>query len=114
MEIDVRTLLFDIVESLAFIEDFVAEIDFAEYFKSAKTKAAVERHFINIGEALNRLKQFDNATFEQIDQAPQIVGFRNVLVHGYDVVSDELVWGIIKEKLPILKSRCEKLLNSDE
>lgn len=114
MENDARTLLFDIVESSAFIEDFVGEIDFEEYFVSAKTKAAVERHFINIGEALNRLKQADILTFEQIDQAPQIIGFRNVLVHGYDAVSDELVWGIIKEKLPALKRFCGRLLNSDE
>jgi uncharacterized protein with HEPN domain len=114
MENDVRTLLFDIVESSTLIEDFVAEINFEQYFKSAKTKAAVERHFINIGEALNRIKQIDDSTFGQIDQAPQIIGFRNVLVHGYDVVSDELVWGIVKEKLPVLKSFCGKLLNSDE
>jgi uncharacterized protein with HEPN domain len=114
MESDARTLLFDIVESSALIEDFIVEIDFDEYSKSAKTRAAVERHFINIGEALNRLKQIDSSKFERVAQAQQIIGFRNVLVHGYDVVSDELVWGIIKEKLPLLRDFCEKLLDPDE
>lgn len=114
MKSDVRTLLFDILESSTFIEEFVSGSDFAEYSRSAKTKAAVERHFINIGEALNRLKQIDDLMFGQIVQAPQIIGFRNVLVHGYDAVSDELVWGIVIEKLPALKELCEILMNSDE
>ncbi len=114
MERDVRTLLFDILKSSVFIEEFIAGSNFPEYSGSAKTKAAVERHFINIGEALNRLKQVDDLTFGRIAQAPQIIGFRNVLVHGYDAVSDELVWGIVIEKLPALKKLCEILMSSDE
>jgi len=113
MEIDVRTLLYDIVQSSSLIEEFVSGVDLEGYIRSPKTKAAVERHFINIGEALNRLKQVDSPVFEQIAQAQQIIGFRNVLVHGYDVVSDELVWGIIIDKVPVLKDLCQKLLNSD-
>lgn len=114
MKSDVRALLFDILESSVFIEEFIAGSDFAEYSGSAKTKAAVERHFISIGEALSRLRKLDGSTFDQVSQASQIIGFRNVLVHGYDVVSDELVWGIIQEKLPILRDFCENLLASNE
>ncbi len=114
MKSDVPALLFDILESSAFIEEFIQGIDFAEYSGSAKTKAAVERYFINIGEPLNRLKQVDSMTFDQIAQASQIIGFRNVLVHGYDAVSDELVWGIVVEKLPALRELCEILMSSDE
>ncbi len=112
MEDDAKALPFDIVESCQLIGEFVLQIEFDDYAESEMIRSAVERQFINIGEALNRLKQADIDTFESIADAGQIIGFRNVLVHGYDVVSDQLVWGIITEKLAELKAQSEARLNS--
>ena len=39
----------------------------------------------------------------------RIVGFRNVLVHGYDLVDDRIVWDTIKNNLPVLLSEVEEL-----
>ena len=39
----------------------------------------------------------------------RIVGFRNVLVHGYDLVDDRTVWDTIKNNLPVLLSEVEEL-----
>lgn len=44
----------------------------------------------------------------------QIVAFRNRLIHGYSVVSDALVWDVIENDLPKLKSDAEALLNECE
>jgi len=33
----------------------------------------------------------------------QIIGFRNVLVHGYDAIDDQIVWQVIQQPLPVLK-----------
>jgi uncharacterized protein with HEPN domain len=38
------------------------------------------------------------------------VGFRNVLVHGYDLVDDGIVWDTIRTNLPLLLSEVEGLL----
>jgi uncharacterized protein with HEPN domain len=35
---------------------------------------------------------------------------RNRVIHGYDKIDDEIVWGTIVRHLPILKAEVEKLL----
>jgi len=110
MDRDVNTHLFDVVESCKRILEFVENMDFELYNASELVKSAVERQFINIGESLSRIKQVDLTMFGQIPNAQRIVGFRNVLVHGYESISDRLVWGIIGENLPDLKESCDKLL----
>lgn len=111
MESDPRALLFEIAESSGRILEFTAGIGATEYINNPLIKSAAERLFIIIGEALNRLKQIDRPLFESIVNAPRIIGFRNTLVHGYDLVSDELVWEIISENVPDLKNLCKRILS---
>jgi uncharacterized protein with HEPN domain len=40
----------------------------------------------------------------------QIIAFRNILVHGYDIVRNEVVWGILEKDLPTLISEVSELL----
>jgi uncharacterized protein with HEPN domain len=37
---------------------------------------------------------------ERISDTEKIIGFRNVLVHGYDIIDDATVWSAIKSNLP--------------
>ena len=73
-------------------------------------KSAVERQFIIIGEALHRINRFDPVMYNHIPHAERIVGFRNILVHGYDIVSDQLVWQIVQFYLSELVDICTQLL----
>lgn len=72
---------------------------------------AVERLFITIGEAMTRLRRIDEAAFVRIADAPKIVGLRNVLVHGYDIVRTETIYEIIHTELPTLIADLELLTN---
>ena len=45
----------------------------------------------------------DDSLLEAIPELPRIVGLRNRLIHGYDSVDPELVWDIVKTKIPPLK-----------
>jgi uncharacterized protein YutE (UPF0331/DUF86 family) len=38
-----------------------------------------------------------------IGRTLRIIGLRNLIIHGYDTVSDESIWGIITIHLPKLK-----------
>lgn len=40
----------------------------------------------------------------------RIVDTRNRIIHGYDTVSDEILWNIIIQHLPILKQEIQNLL----
>ncbi|MFN0140159.1 MAG: DUF86 domain-containing protein [Pyrinomonadaceae bacterium] len=110
MERDVNTHLFDVIENCKRIHEFVGTANFDTYSSDELIKSAVERQFINIGESLSRLKQIDLLVFGKIANAQRIIGFRNVLVHGYESISDRLVWEIIKENLSELRATCEDLL----
>lgn len=72
-------------------------------------RSAVERQFEIIGEALNRLKKVDPGTLARISDYQRIIGFRNVLAHGYDVISDEIVWDVVENKLPRLGQEIEEI-----
>jgi uncharacterized protein with HEPN domain len=73
-------------------------------------RAAVERWFIVIGEALGRLERIDPEVAHQITDYRKIIGFRNVLVHGYDAIDDQIVWQTIQQYLPVLKGEVDQLL----
>jgi len=109
MHRDVRKLIFDIDRAATLITEFTENKTLADYRTDVMLQSAVERQFEIIGEAMNRLKRVDPSTLERISDFQRIIDFRNVLIHGYDIVSDELVWNIIVEKLPPLRSELDAI-----
>jgi uncharacterized protein with HEPN domain len=110
MERDTNAYLYDIIQSCHNIRNFTANIDFQTYEADLLIKSAVERQFIIIGEALHRINRFDPVMYNHIPHVERIVGFRNILVHGYDIVSDQLVWQIVQSHLSELVEICNQLL----
>jgi uncharacterized protein with HEPN domain len=112
MDNDIKTWLFDILNAMMEIETFfIGQPKQFEYFKNdLKTKRAVERNLEIIGEALSRIIKRDN-TFN-ITNARQIVDTRNRIIHGYDLVSDEIIWSIVDRHLPVLRGEVTALLNA--
>ena len=72
-------------------------------------RRAIEREFEIIGEAMNRISKVDPDI--SISSSRQIISMRNRVIHGYDAVDDEIVWGTIQRHLPLLKSEIQELLN---
>ena len=70
----------------------------------------MERKFEVIGEALNQLSRADPAQAARIPHLPQIVAFRNQLIHGYALVDHDTVWGVIQHSLPTLRQSVDQLL----
>ncbi len=48
----------------------------------------------------------------QISHTRKIVDTRNRIIHGYDSVSEDILWGIIINSLPDLQDEVKKLLES--
>ena len=114
MQLETRKLLYDIEQAAALIARFTEGRGLAEYREEAMLRSAVERQFEIIGEALNRLSGSDPATAARITDHGRIIAFRNVLIHGYDAVSDEVVWDIVETKLPLLREELEAILGGED
>jgi uncharacterized protein with HEPN domain len=107
---DLKKLLFDIQEAALAIKQFIQGKELEDYVASDLLRSAVERKFEIIGEALNRIRQADEELLDEIAEHRKIIGFRNLLAHGYDAVSDEIVWEICGENLDALLTDVERLL----
>ncbi len=103
MGIEIKAWLYDILNAIAEIDSFFINLpkDFIAYQSDLRTKRAVERNIEIIGEAINRI--LNKAPFIAISNSRKIVDTRNRIIHGYDSVSDEIVWSIAIKYLPILK-----------
>ncbi len=55
----------------------------------------------------------DAALVLQIPDAPRIIAFRNVLIHGYATISNKLVWSVVADDLPKLIDAIEALLKTE-
>ena len=104
MERDPRAYLWDVREAAEAILEFSAGKTFEGYAGDLMLRSAVERQFEIIGEALNQLCKIEPQWAERIPDVPQIIAFRNLLIHGYASVNDLTVWQTIQESLPTLLS----------
>lgn len=107
---DPRKYLWDAASAAAQARDFAEGCSFEDYLSNAMLRAAVERQFEIIGEALNRLTKADPELASAIPDLPRIVAFRNILIHGYAMVDDALVWQVLQERLPELQRVMRGLL----
>lgn len=103
-------LLEDIRDAASFIGEVTASLTLAEYSANRLLRHAVERNFEIIGEAVKRLASQDPDTASHLGSYPQIIAFRNLLIHGYDLVDHALVWNAVEQQVPPLLGRIEILL----
>jgi uncharacterized protein with HEPN domain len=71
----------------------------------------LERLFEILGEALYRLRNVDEAAFQQITDGHRIIGTRNLLAHGYDIVDHEILWAAVQSRIKPLEEDLERLFN---
>lgn len=110
MDNSIKTWLFDILNSINEIESYFLDTPklFEVYQNDLRTKRAVERNIEIIGEAMSRILKEDKDI--QISNSRKIVDVRNRIIHGYDSVSDDVIWGIVIKNLPVLQKEVEVLL----
>ena len=102
MKDETRKNFIDILQAGEEIQNFVEGMDFRAYQNTPVAKRAIERDFEIIGEALNRIKCTDSELLKNITEHSRIIGFRNILIHGYDIVDEAIVWNAVTNHLPIL------------
>lgn len=88
----------------------MADVDEASFKGSLLLMSAVERQLEILGEALNRLRQSDPQTAEQIPDVHRIIAMRNITAHEYGVVDYAIVWSVVTTRLSPLAVALHELL----
>jgi uncharacterized protein with HEPN domain len=102
--------LYDIKLALEEVDSYFIDRQksFQEYKGDILLRRAIERNLEIIGEAMNRILKEDPQF--TIEHARRIVGLRNQIIHGYDSISDESIWGIVINHLPNLNAEVNNLI----
>ena len=110
MQLELKTWAFDILKAIEEIEMFIKDTsEFSLFQKDIKTKRAIERNLEIIGEAMNRMLEFESQI--KFTDSRKIVDTRNRIIHGYDSVSDEVIWSIVSINLQVLKREIKTFLS---
>lgn len=109
MIVEIKRYLFDIQESIESIEKYLGDKrDFKVYLDDKMLRRAIEREFEIIGEAMTRIDKLDSKL--NITGKRLIINMRNRVIHGYDEIDNEIIWGTIVRHLPTLKNEINNLL----
>ena len=84
---------------------------FDEYGKNLMLRRAIERNVGIIGEAVNKIIK-GNPEIE-ISNARAIIATRNRVIHDYAAVTDDVMWKIVINDLPKLKTEVDALMSED-
>jgi len=101
---DPYKLIADIRLSIDEIERFCAGKQYDDFEVDLLLQRAIEREMEIIGEALNRLIRIDEET---IPEYRSIIGLRNIIAHGYDVVDPMMVWDVVVNHVPKLSRQID-------
>ena len=107
---DPGVYLEDIEHYAAAAVRFVSSFSLDQYLADEKTQAAVERVLEICGEAMNNLHKVAPAIADKIPHCRDIIGFRNILAHGYAELDHSKVYDIAVKHAPDLLTAVREAL----
>ncbi|WP_448384716.1 HepT-like ribonuclease domain-containing protein [Desulfosoma sp.] len=105
---DPKERLRDILEAIAAIERYLHR-GRADFERDELLQGWFVRHLQIIGEAARALPE-EVRSLESRIPWPQIIGMRNILVHGYFDIDADIVWEAASRDVPAVKPLIEELL----
>lgn len=107
----VLLLLEDIDFAINHIFEYVAGFTFEQYATDYKTRDAVERNFMIIGEAASRFPGNFKENYNHIEWRI-IKDFRNFIIHEYFGINNLIVWDTIQLRLPQLQNEIRTIITA--
>jgi uncharacterized protein with HEPN domain len=98
-----------ILDAIGKVEARVAGLDEPAFVANEVVHDSVLYQLAVLGAAANRLSEAVRERHPEIPW-PQIVAFRNRVMHEYHSVSLRIVWQTIEQNLPVLQSAMEQEL----
>ncbi len=105
-----KKYLYDIINCSEFVLKLTEGKTVDDYNNDRVFRSALERELQIIGEAMLQLDRMSPETVEKISEHRSIIGFRHVLVHGYDSLDPDTVWNVVETKIALLLKQTKELL----
>ena len=104
-----QELLEDIIEAIKRTQEYIRGQDYPAFLKDKKSQDAVTRNLEIIGESVKHITTGLNKERNEIEWK-EIAGMRDRIIHHYFGIQWEIVWSVIKDKIPQLKAKIEEIL----
>jgi uncharacterized protein with HEPN domain len=100
----------DIQSAIEKVLSYTAGMDKNQFMKDHKTYDAVLRNLEIIGEAVKNIPDEIKADYDSIEWK-KIAGLRDIIVHGYFGIDDDIIWDVICNKLDALLKTAQSILS---
>lgn len=107
---DYTLYLTDIIEAGKRIERYSRSMTIEKLQKDTLVLDGIVRNLEIIGEAAKNIPIQIKARHPEVEWK-KIAGLRDILAHEYFDIDVEVVWDIVKNKLPILKKQVEHIVH---
>ena len=105
---DHRLYLEDILEAVDRIGRYSKGMTFQRLKKDTLVLDGIVRNLEIVGEAAKNIPKQIKEKYPEIEWK-KMAGLRDVLAHEYFGIDSEVVWDIVKNKLPILKNQMKRI-----
>ena len=109
MKRNYRFYVSDILQAMESIDEFIGERNFDEFVSNDEKASAVIRKLEIIGEATKNVPDFIKKKNKDVPWK-DMADMRDKLIHVYFGVDHEIVWEVIKKRLPEIKPLIEQIL----
>lgn len=103
--------LYHIIDAINSIEDFTKDIDYDSYINDFKLRLALVKLLEIIGEASNGISEETQKNFTDIEWII-LKSIRNILVHEYFGIDYDIIWDSIKNNIPDLKEKINRIISN--
>jgi uncharacterized protein with HEPN domain len=104
-----KLFLKDVNKSINRIIEYTEGMDREEFFRDYKTFDAVMRNLEIIGEAIKHIPAEIKETSKEIEWK-KIAGLRDIVIHQYFGIDEDIIWDVVKNKVPELKPQIEIII----
>jgi len=108
-----KAYLKDILDAIRKIEKYTKAISFDDFVVDELIKDGVVRNLEVIGEAVKNIPEDIKDKKPEVEWK-KIAGLRDILIHNYFGIDEDIVWDAVKNKLPGLKEKINGILSEIE